>query len=203
MASEPADVSDEVLMMRFQAGNRSAFATLVKRHKTPIYNFFLRQLRDRILAEDMTQDVFVRVVRKAATFKHEARFSTWLYTIARNLGIDQMRKRSLRRHASLDQAKHPDGPTLGERIADSAPEGLGDRRAISADIGARVASAVDTLPAEQREVFLLRQLGSIPFKEIAVMTGVSENTVKSRMRYALERLQEALREYEDYARALR
>ena len=67
----------------------------------------------------------------------------------------------------------------------------------------RITRAVEQLPEEQREVFLLREIGHVPFKDIAEMTGVSENTVKSRMRYALERLQEALSEYEDYARALR
>ncbi len=71
------------------------------------------------------------------------------------------------------------------------------------DIGQRIIAAVEVLPPEQREVFLLRQVGKVPFKDIAKMTGVPENTVKSRMRYALERLQEALSEYEDYARALR
>ena len=74
---------------------------------------------------------------------------------------------------------------------------------MSADIAARVTRAVEDLPAEQREVFLLRQQAGVPFKEIAKITGVSENTAKSRMRYALERLQTALAEYEDYARALR
>lgn len=198
-------VTDEVLMMRFQDGKRSAFAELVRRHKVPIFNFILRQVRGKTTAEDLTQDVFVRVVQNAATFKHEARFTTWAYSIARNLCIDHLRKMSLRRHPSLDQAagKDKDGPTLGDRIADSHPSTAADRQVMSADIGERIVAAVDKLPPEQREVFLLRQLGKVPFKEIASMTGVPENTVKSRMRYALERLQDALSEYEDYARALK
>jgi RNA polymerase sigma-70 factor (ECF subfamily) len=192
-------------MMRFQAGDRAAFAVLVRRHKTPIYNFVLRLVRNGPTAEDLVQDVFVKVVRKAETFKHEARFTTWVYSIARNLCIDHLRKMSLRRHPSLDQSsgKNPDGPTLGERIANTHPSSAADRRATSTDIGERIIAAVEQLPNEQREVFLLRQLGKVPFKEIAKMTGVPENTVKSRMRYALERLQDALSEYEDYARALR
>jgi RNA polymerase sigma-70 factor, ECF subfamily len=200
-----SDVSDEVLMMQFQGGDRDAFASLVSRHKTPIFNFILRQARSRTTAEDLTQDVFVRVVKSAATFKHEARFTTWVYSIARNLCIDHLRKMSLRRHPSLDQAsgKDEDGPTLGERIANKHPSTAADRSATSTDIGERIVKAVEALPPEQREVFLLRQTAKVPFKEIAKMTGVPENTVKSRMRYALERLQEALCEYEDYARALR
>lgn len=192
-------------MMRFQGGDRGAFALLVRRHKTPIFNFIVRQVRSKTTAEDLTQDVFVRVVQNAATFKHEARFTTWAYSIARNLCIDHLRKMSLRRHPSLDQAsgRDHDGPTLGERVADDHPAAAADRQAIGTDIAQRIVAAVEALPPEQREVFLLRQTAKVPFKEIAKMTGVPENTVKSRMRYALERLQEALCEYEDYARALR
>jgi RNA polymerase sigma-70 factor, ECF subfamily len=191
--------------MRFQGGDRSAFAVLVRRHKTSIFNFILRQVRQQTTAEDLTQDVFVRVVQNAATFKHEARFTTWAYSIARNLCIDHLRKMSLRRHPSLDQTsgRDQDGPTLGERVADEHPSAAADRQVMGSDIAQRIVAAVEALPPEQREVFLLRQLAKVPFKEIAKMTGVPENTVKSRMRYALERLQDALCEYEDYARALR
>jgi len=76
------EVTDEVLMMRFQGGDQSAFAKLVRRHKTPVYNFILRTVRSREVAEDLVQDVFVKVVQNATEFKHEARFSTWAYTIA-------------------------------------------------------------------------------------------------------------------------
>ena len=199
------DVTNEVLMLRFQDGERNAFAELVRRHKTPIYNFILRQLRNKTTAEDLVQDVFVRVVKNARSFKHEARFTTWVYSIARNLCIDHLRKMSLRRHPSLDHAagKDPDGPTLGDRVATTHPSAAADRSTMSTDIGARICAAVEELPPEQREVFLLRQLGKVPFKEIAKMTSVPENTVKSRMRYALERLQDALSDYEEYARMMK
>ena len=199
------EVTDEVLVMRFQGGDRSAFATLVRRHKTPLYNFVVRQVRVPQVAEDLVQDVFVKVVQNAADFKHEARFSTWTYAIARNVCIDHLRKMSLRKHPSLDQPSKPDeeGPTLGERTADPSPGAQIERAAIGSEMQVRIVRAVELLPEEQREVFLLREIGHVPFKDIAEMTGVSENTVKSRMRYALERLQEALSEYEDYARALR
>ena len=199
------EVTDEVLMMRFQGGDRSAFGTLVRRHKTPLYNFVVRQVRVAQVAEDLVQDVFVKVVQNAADFKHEARFSTWTYAIARNVCIDHLRKMSLRKHPSLDQPSKPDeeGPTLGERTADPTPGAQVERAAIGGEMQVRIVRAVEQLPEEQREVFLLREIGHVPFKDIAEMTGVSENTVKSRMRYALERLQNALSEYEDYARALR
>lgn len=197
------DPPDETLMLRYQRGDRAAFALLVRRHQTPLYNFALRQVRLPQVAEDVVQESFVRIVQNAAEFKHEARFTTWVYTITRNLCIDHLRKRALRKHPSLDEARgeEGDGPTLGEQTAD--PRASVERAVTGAELKEKIVRAVDTLPDEQREVFLLRELANLPFKEIAEITKVPENTVKSRMRYALERLQEHLSEYEDYARALR
>jgi RNA polymerase sigma-70 factor, ECF subfamily len=199
------EVTDEVLMMRFQAGDRPAFANLVRRHKTSIYNFIFRLVRSGTTAEDLVQDVFVKIVQSAADFKHESRFSTWAYAIARNICIDHLRKMAFRQHPSLDQAVHDDpaGPTLLDRTADVHPSSAVERTVIGQELGHLIARCVEALPTDQREVFLLREIGNLPFKDIASITGVPENTVKSRMRYALERLQEALSEYEDYARALR
>jgi RNA polymerase sigma-70 factor (ECF subfamily) len=191
-------------MVRFQSGDRTAFALLVKRHQGPLYNFALRHVGSGATAEEVVQDAFVRVVKNVGEFKHEARFTTWLYTIARNLCVDEARKRVHRRHASLDQPQRADGgdgPTLGEQTTDRAANV--ERAAVSAEIRARVAEAIDELPTEQREVFLLREVSNLPFKEIAEIVGVPENTIKSRMRYALERLQAALSEFEEYARVLR
>jgi RNA polymerase sigma-70 factor (ECF subfamily) len=198
------DPTDEALMIRFQRGDRAAFALLVRRHQGPLYNFALRHLRAPQLAEDVVQDAFVRVVQNAGEFKHEARFTTWVYTITRNLYIDQLRKRALRKHPSLDQEKpgeEGDGPTLGEQTADTRASV--ERDATGSELKERIAKAVEELPEEQREVFLMREVANLPFKEIAEVTGVPENTVKSRMRYALERLQQALSEYEEYSRALK
>jgi RNA polymerase sigma-70 factor (ECF subfamily) len=203
MSGARPDPPDETLMLRYQQGDRVAFATLVRRHQAPLYNFAVRQVRVPQLAEDVVQETFVRVVQNAAEFKHEARFTTWVYTITRNLCIDHLRKRALRKHPSLDQARgeEGDGPTLGEQTAD--PRASVEREATGTELRERIARAVDKLPDEQREVFLMREVVNLPFKEIAEITNVPENTVKSRMRYALERLQEALAEYEEYARALR
>jgi len=204
MAAVQDDATDEILMVRYQRGERRAFVELVRRHNRPIYNFVLRQLRVPSVAEDVTQDVFMRLVQNAAEFKHEARFLTWLYTIARNLCIDQLRKASHRRHASLDQP--PSGPSdtpLGESVADPNPQASAERNALSAEVRSSIVKAVDSLPDDQREVFLLREVANLPFRDIAEITGVGENTVKSRMRYALDRLKDALCDFEEYARALR
>lgn len=196
------DPPDESLMLRYQQGERTAFSQLVRRHQGPLFNFALRQVRSPQVAEEVVQETFVRVVQNVGDFKHEARFTTWVYTITRNLCIDHLRKGALRKHPSLDERKgeEGDGPTLGERTAD--PRASVEREATGTELKERIARAVDQLPDDQREVFLMREVANLPFKEIAEITAVSENTVKSRMRYALERLQEALAEYEDYARAL-
>jgi RNA polymerase sigma-70 factor (ECF subfamily) len=201
--SDP-QTTDEALMIRYQRGDRSAFATLVRRHQTALYNFALRQLRTPEVAQDVVQEAFMRVVQNAQDFKHEARFTTWVYTITRNLCIDQMRKRALRKHPSLDegrQSSEGEGPTLGEQTADAKANV--EREATGTELRERITQAVETLPDDQREVFLMREVANLPFKEIAEITGVPENTVKSRMRYALERLQAALSEFEEYSRALK
>ncbi|MCC6214277.1 MAG: RNA polymerase sigma factor [Polyangiaceae bacterium] len=204
-ADARSEATDEMLMVRYQRGDRHAFEELVRRHERGLYNFVVRQLGPGALAEDLTQDAFLRVVQNAGEFKHEARFSTWLYTIARNLCIDQLRKLGHRRHASLDQPTggDHDGPPLVERVADARPNADVERSAAMARVATTIERAIDALPDDQREVFLLREVANLPFKDIAEVTGAGENTVKSRMRYALDRLQSALAEYEEYARALR
>ena len=186
MSSPRTDPTDESLMIRFQSGDRAAFTVLVRRHQGPLFNFALRYLRSSPVAEEVVQDAFVRVVQNAAEFKHEARFSTWLYTIARNLCIDQTRKRALRRHPSLDEpkkAEEGDGPTLGEQTADG--KASVERAVVSLEIRERVASAIDALPEEQREVFLMREVSNLPFKEIAEivgMIGIARTGVPARIR---------------------
>lgn len=190
--------SDEDLLARFNVGDARAFELLLERYRTPIYTFVLRSVRDPDRARDLTQDVFLRVVQRAEGFEGKSKFSTWLYTIARNLCIDTSRKMVFRRHRSLDAPLGDDdgNAALVERVASSEP--VTDRAAIGRQLKGQIAEAVDALPEDQREVFLLRQVQGLPFKEIAGIIGVPENTVKSRMRYALERLQEALAEYRQY-----
>lgn len=199
----PAQPTDEELLERFRAGDRRAFDTLMKRHEVGLFNFILRSVRDRATAEELLQDTWIRVLAGIKDFQRASKFSTWVYTVARNLCIDQARKAVLRRHPSLDQSSRSsteDGPTLGEVVPDRGPRA--DRSAISKELQSKLVQAIQELPEDQREVFMLREYGSLAFKEIADIVGAPENTVKSRMRYALERLQSALAEYEDYAKAL-
>lgn len=201
MAVESGDATDEMLMVRYQRGDRHAFAELVQRHSRPMYNFVLRQLRDASAAEDVTQEVFLRVVQNAAEFKHEARFSTWLYTIGRNLCVDQLRRLSHRRHASLDgPTATAKDKTLGDAIPDLHPRASAERTTAGTQMMSSILRAIEALPDDQREVFLMREVANLPFREIAVITGTPENTVKSRMRYALEKLRLELDEYKDLAK---
>jgi RNA polymerase sigma-70 factor (ECF subfamily) len=204
VSASRSEVTDEALMTRFQGGDRHAFTLLVRRHQSPLFNFALRYLRSSPAAEEVVQETFVRVLHGAAGFMQASRFTSWLYAIARNLCIDLLRKQAQRRHPSLDEPMHTEdepGTTLGERSADGRTSV--ERAAVSTEIRERLLSAVAQLPEEQREVFLLREMSNLPFKEIAEVVGAPENTIKSRMRYALERLQEALSEFEEYARSLR
>lgn len=197
-------LSDEELVRRFNQGEADAFEELVRRYEKPLYNFILRSVRDGDRSQELLQDVFLKVVQRSSEFQGSSKFSTWLYTIARNLCIDTSRKMVFRRHRSLDaplSSSESESATLLDRVAGEVP--AADRSAIGHDLQTRITEAVDQLPDEQREVFLMRELQNMPFRDIAEVIGVPENTVKSRMRYALERLQRALTEYEDYARELR
>lgn len=194
-------VSDAELLLRYRGGDTEAFAVLLGRYQTPLYNFVLRSVRNAGVAEDLVQDIFMRVIQHQGEFRRDAKLSTWLYTIARNLCVDHARKARHRRHPSLDQASgsDSDGSPLGERLSDGAVSV--ERVAGSTALQTRIALAVEELPEDQREVFLLRQLEGLPFADIAEIVGAPENTVKSRMRYALLRLQETLADYQELAEA--
>lgn len=185
-----SDRQDAALMRAFQRGDTRAFEQLLAKHRKAVFNFCLKMLGDRAQAEDALQEVFLRIVRARAEWAHTAKVTTWMYTIARNHCLDGLRRASHRKTASLDQPFHEgeeQGATLGERIPDT--EGLApDRAAESRRLRAKLVAAIASLSEEQREVFVMREYAGMPFKEIAAVVGVSENTVKSRMRYALEKL---------------
>jgi RNA polymerase sigma-70 factor (ECF subfamily) len=186
---------DEELMAAYKAGDARAYRVLVERHHAPVYRFCLRSLRSPEAAADAAQEVFLRVVKNAPTWERKAKFTTWLYTMARNHCIDEARKARFRRTESLNEAVGKDGDGRDERLDRVASEALGpDRLVDSARLRQVIDAAVAELPAEQREVFLLREHAGLQFKDIAVVAGVGENTVKSRMRYALSALQKKLSE---------
>ncbi len=181
-------------MQRYQKGDAHAFAVLLQRHRRGIFHFALRFLGNPEAAEDALQEIFLRVVKNAPRYEQRAKFTTWLYTIGRNYCIDASRKARYRRTSSLSDpvGGEDSNRTREEMVEGTLPEP--DRDVHNRRLGQAIASAVAALGDEQREVFLLREHAGLPFKEIGDITGVSENTVKSRMRYALEKLREQLRE---------
>ena len=190
-----SDPSDEALLAAYRSGESRAFEVLLGRYRGPLFNFLLRSSRDRGRAEELYQDVWMKVIERCDDFRGDAKFSTWLYAIARNLAIDHQRKMKFRGHAPLDATQPRTGQSIGERLGNPGPST--EQLAIGGLIRARIGDAVEELPEEQREVFLLRQLQGLAFNEIAEVVGVPANTVKSRMRYALERLQGLLSDLEE------
>ncbi len=192
LGDEP--ISDETLFSRYQNGDARAMTTLYDRHARPLRAF--AQQRGAARPDDIVQDAFLRVVRNGASFQGQAKFRTWLYTIARNLCVDASRRDRFRSGPSLDAPTgSEDNRTLGDRIANDsigtdASRNLADRQFQSA-----FDAAMAQLPDEQREVFALRELSGLSFAEIAEATACNENTVKSRMRYALKQLREALSDF--------
>ena len=194
------DQTDEDLMTAYQGGEVRAFEVLLARHRKPVFNYILRFIGDRETAEDLLQEAFLRVIKGVDAYKRQAKFTTWLYTIARNLCVDQTRRRKHRRHASLDAPMDAseDAGTLLEVLPGG--EMASDRKTVNKQLYARMQKAIAELSEEQREVFLMREFLDLSFKQIGEVVGVPENTVKSRMRYALEKLRLDLDDYKDLAK---
>lgn len=198
-ARGPCDVaeprSDEDLMDGFRQGEADAFEVLVTRHSRGLYNYLLRSVHAPARAEELLQEVLLRVIRSKDRYRRSARFTTWVYTIARNLCVDESRRARFRDHESLDAPLRGRGTRDGSMplLATLATEEPGpDLGADSPRLRARLNGAVLRLPVDQREVFLMRLMAGMSFREIGETVGAPENTVKSRMRYALDKLREEL-----------
>ncbi len=195
-ARVPESRSDEALMMSFREGDARSFEEIVARHKRGLFNFLLRSVQNRSRAEEMLQEVFLRVVRSKERYERTAKLTTWLYTIARNLCVDESRRARFRKTVSLDAPRRgaeEESPAMIETVA--ADQVSTDDEAAAPQLRARIAKAVEQLPEDQREVFLMRQMSGLSFKEIGDIVGAPENTVKSRMRYALEKLRQELADF--------
>ncbi|MCH9684142.1 MAG: RNA polymerase sigma factor [Deltaproteobacteria bacterium] len=194
--ADPAEpLSDEDLMESFRTGDADAFEVLVMRHSRGLYNFLLRSVHVPARAEELLQEVLLRVIRSKERYRRSARFTTWVYTIARNLCVDESRRARFRDHESLDaplrgRSPHESSSTLLSTL--STDKSRPDLRAETPRLRERLNGAVLRLPADQREVFLMRLMAGMSFREIGETVGAPENTVKSRMRYALDKLRDEL-----------
>lgn len=178
-----AEQTDEDLMKAYGAGDAAAFETLYSRHRGPLFRFMLRQLREHATAEELYQDVWQRVITARERYRPEAKFSTWLYQIAHNRLTDHWRAQSHRPAApedAMERAEREPDPQTPERQLSAFEE----RR--------RLQLALEELPADQRETVLLRLEQELSLEEIGRITGVGRETVKSRLRYAMDKLRSRL-----------
>lgn len=185
--SPPMDAAvdpDAQLMLAYARGDLAAFDALYARYRGPLYRFLLRSLRDRALTDELFQETWGRVIAARARYQPQARFQTWLLQIAHNLVIDgHRRKRPLAdgEEAEVALANHP------------APEQQQPEHALSDfEQRRRLQRAIEQLPDEQRSAVLLRLEHDLSLEEIADVTGVGRETVKSRLRYAMTKLRDTM-----------
>src|SRR6202045_2752985 len=185
------DESDETLMARYGRGDAAAFELLYRRHEMRILRYLEGNVRNRATADELIQEVWFAVARDAARYRPSARFTTWLFTIAHNRMIDSIR--TGRRHTSLETLGYEAESVVEQLTADP---GLGPlAAAVTRDQADALLRAIETLPGEQRQAFLLQVEGDLSVEEIAAITDTSFETTKSRLRYARAKLRELLKEY--------
>ena len=168
--------SDEALMDNLRQGDMQAFDELYKRHRQPLFNFVCRLLQDEALAEDVFQETYMRVLENADRFKPRAKFSTWLYTVAHNLCMDELRRRKMsipaEKMAAPPPARDPHDHLLAREEAAAAHHLLA------------------ALQPHLRAVVVLRVLRDCSQEETAKIVGVPVGTVKSRLHHALKQLRQ-------------
>jgi RNA polymerase sigma-70 factor, ECF subfamily len=185
---------DAALMLRVKQGDTAAFTELVEKYKQPIMNLAYRTVRDMTEAEDLAQNVFVQVYKSAARYKSTAKFSTWLFTIARNLCLNEIRRRSRHRAESLD-ATHPDQDDqplqqYEDKKTFSPPESL-----LQGELVQQIDRALADLPENQRSAILLCRQDELSYEEIAEALGCSVSATKSLIHRGRETLKERLKAY--------
>jgi RNA polymerase sigma-70 factor (ECF subfamily) len=185
---------DAELMLRVKKGDAQAFEELVEKYKQPILNFVYRTLRDSSDVEDIAQNVFVQVFKSADRYRVEARFSTWLYTIARNLCLNEIRRRSRHPAESLDAAENPEDDFTSRQFEDrkntSAPDLL-----LRDELTRKVEEALESLPENQRTAILLFKEKEMSYEEISKILDCSLSATKSLIHRGRETLKQKLKPY--------
>jgi len=181
-------LSDEDLILQVQEGHRQAFDVLVGRYKNRLYNFILKMVRDPDLAEEITQDTFVRAYIHADKYRTIARFSTWLYTIGLNLVRNHMRRKKRSPIGRIPMVGSQDGDKVEMDLPD--PGHGADREVRDREMKERVAQVVAKIPQHYLEPFLLREYGDLSYEEISAATGLKIGTVRSRINRARSHFRE-------------
>ena len=185
---------DAALMLRVKQGDNTAFAELVDKYKQPVINLVYRLLRDATEAEDLAQNVFVQVHKAAHRYEVNSRFSTWLFTIARNFCLNEIRRRSRHPTESLD-ARHPDQEDqplhqFEDKKTFSPPESL-----LHGELEDKIQAALAELPETQRLAILLCRQDELSYEDIAAVIGCSMSATKSLIHRGRETLKQKLKPY--------
>ncbi|MBN2508451.1 MAG: sigma-70 family RNA polymerase sigma factor [Verrucomicrobia bacterium] len=192
MAASPDP--DAERMLRVKRGDREAFAELVDKFKQPVMNLIYRTVHDLTEAEDLTQNVFVQVYKSAHRYEVSAKFSTWLFTIARNLCLNEIRRRSRHPAESLERAASDQDALPARQIEDSrvrpAPEGV-----LLAELEEKIEAALSALPENQRTAILLCRQEAFSYDDIARVLGCSVSATKSLIHRGRETLKQRLKPY--------
>ena len=184
------DMADEDLMLSAGRGRVEAFEALVGRHEAALVRYFFRCTWDRARAEDLAQEVFVKLFTHSRGYEPTAKFTTYMYRVAHNLWVDDCRRRKHERgQVSLD-AEDKEGTSLRE-VVSSGADGPRDS-ARKEEVVDAVISAVESLSEEHKAVFDLAEVEGLKYAEVAGILGIPEGTVKSRMHAAVRRLRERL-----------
>lgn len=173
------EASDEALMQAFAGGDMHAFEVLYQRHRGPLYRYLYRQVGDEATANDLFQGSWEKMIRARAQYRPAAPFGAWMYRIARNHMIDHLRSRNPGAELHEENIESPD-PRPQEALMNAEK-----KRALE--------EAIRALPPEQRDALLLKLEAGLSLAEIARASGVSEETAKSRLRYAVAKLKRSVR----------
>ena len=191
--ANPTD-PDAALMLRVKQGDRDAFEELVEKYKQPVMNMVFRTLRDATEAEDLAQHVFLQVYKSAHRYEISAKFSTWLFTIARNLCLNEIRRRSRHPASSLDETYADDDDHPIRQAPDTRTVGPTEKM-LQGELEAKVEEAIADLPEKQRTALLMCRHEEFSYEEIARVVGCSLSATKSLIHRARETLKERLKPY--------
>jgi len=185
---------DAALMLRVKQGDTQAFAQLVDKYQQPVMNLVYRMLRDATEAEDIAQNVFVQVYRSAHRYEVAAKFSTWLFTIARNLCLNELRRRSRHPAESID-TPHPDQEEHSLHQFEDTKTFSPPERLLQGELEEKIEQALADLPENQRTAILLCRQADLSYEEIAQVLGCSLSATKSLIHRGRETLRLKLKPY--------
>jgi len=187
-------MSDAEIMLELRDGNMDAFDVLLGKYRKPIVHFMFRMVHNQAVAEELAQEVFLRVYRSRETYRAEARFSTWLYRIATNLGVNHARDTRHERTASTVYLDEPDSETGSTPdVADSTPSA--EANMLRRERMSAIREFVMALPERQRNAVLMHKYEGLDYKQIGEVLKLSESATKSLLFRAYQTLREKLKDF--------